>query len=198
VLALDQGVVQSKRAMRIETPLAVPSIRLALPADAARLAEFGARTFADAFGADNTPENMSLYLARTYGVAQQTAELNDPAMCTIIAESDGRLAGFAQLRAGPAHESVTGETPIELLRFYVDRPWHGQGLAGALMTAVDREATRREAMVVWLSVWERNERAKAFYRKCGFAEVGEKVFVLGTDRQRDRVMARPPPPVLGR
>jgi ribosomal protein S18 acetylase RimI-like enzyme len=58
------------------------------------------------------------------------------------------------------------------------------------MAAVDREAARRGAMVVWLSVWERNERAKAFYRKCGFAEVGDKVFVLGTDRQRDRVMAR--------
>ena len=177
--------------MSTETPPAAASIRLALPADAVRLAEFGARTFEDAFGADNTPENMSLHLARTYGVAHQTAELDDPAMSTIVAESNGRLAAFAQLRAGPAPESVTGGTPIELHRFYVDRPWHGQGVARALMAAIDREAARRGAVVIWLSVWEHNERAKAFYRKCGFADVGGKAFVLGTDRQRDRVMARP-------
>jgi diamine N-acetyltransferase len=166
------------------------TIRRALPSDAARLAEFGARTFAETFGADNTPEDMALHLARTYGAAQQSAEIDDPAMTTIIAESQGRLAGFAQLRAGPAPESVVGREPIELLRFYVDSAWHGRGLARALMTAVDEEVVRRGATVIWLCVWERNERAKAFYTKCGYADVGSKVFVLGTDRQTDRVLSR--------
>lgn len=166
------------------------AIRFAVPADAGGLADLGARTFEDAFGADNTPENMSMYLGRTYGLAQQTAEIADPAMTTIVAESQGRLVGFAQLRAGLAPASVTGDSPLEVLRFYVDRLWHGQGLARALMDAVDREAARRGAGMLWLSVWERNERAKAFYRKCGFADVGAREFVLGTDRQCDRVMAR--------
>ena len=165
-------------------------IRLAMPTDAAPLAEFGARTFEDTYGAANTPENMSLYLARTYGVARQAAEIDDAAMSTIVADSDGRLAGFAQLRAGPAPASVTGGIPVELLRFYVDRLWHGRGVARALMAAVDREASRRGAAVIWLSVWEHNERAKAFYCKCGFADVGGTVFVLGSDPQQDRVMAR--------
>ena len=160
-------------------------------ADAARLAEFGARTFSETFGAQNRPEDMALHLARTYGPALQSAEIDDPGMATIVAESEGRLAGFAQLRSGPAPEPVVGRAPIELLRFYVDRPWHGRGLARALIAAVDQEAVRRGATVIWLSVWERNDRAKAFYRKCGFADVGSKVFLLGTDPQRDRVMARP-------
>ena len=165
-------------------------IRLAVPADAASLAELGARTFEDTYGAANTPENMSLYLARTYGVARQAVEIDDPAMSTIVAESDGRLAAFAQLRAGAAPPSVAGGTPVEVLRFYVDRPWHGQGVAYALMAAVDREACRRGAAVIWLSVWERNDRAQAFYRRCGFVDVGGTVFLLGDDPQQDRVMAR--------
>ena len=177
--------------MSTEIHPAPATIRFAVPADAAPLAEFGARTFEDAFGAENTPENMSLHLARTYGLAQQTAELDDPGMSTILAERGGQIAGFAQLRSGPAPASVSGGKPIELLRFYVDRQWHGQGVARALMDAVHREAARRGAEIVWLSVWERNERAKAFYRKSGFSDVGDKVFVLGTDPQRDRVMARP-------
>ncbi len=165
-------------------------IRLAVPADAAALAELGARTFEDTYGAVNTSQNMSLYLARTYGVARQAAEIDDPAMSTIVAETDGRLVGFAQLRTGPAPPSVTGGAPVEVLRFYVDRAWHGRGVARALMAAVDREASRRGAAVIWLSVWERNERAKAFYRRCGFADVGGTVFLLGNDPQQDRVMAR--------
>jgi ribosomal protein S18 acetylase RimI-like enzyme len=177
--------------MNTDTNLGRVIVRPAVSADAARLAEFGARLFLETFGADNTPEDMAIYLGRTYGAAQQTAELDDPAMTTIVAEADGLLAGYAQMRAGPAPESVEGHPPIELLRFYVDRAWQGRGLARTLMRAVDDEAARRGAAVLWLAVWERNGRAKAFYRKCGFDDVGSKVFVLGTDRQTDRVMARP-------
>jgi ribosomal protein S18 acetylase RimI-like enzyme len=166
-------------------------IRRAQPADAARLAEFAARTFFETFAADNTAEDMALHLARTYGGPQQTGEIANPAMVTILAEFRGGLAGYAQLREGPVPESVQGASPIELLRFYVDRPWHGQGIARRLMRAVDEEAIRHGASTLWLAVWERNERAKAFYAKCGFVDVGSKVFLLGNDQQRDRVMARP-------
>jgi ribosomal protein S18 acetylase RimI-like enzyme len=165
-------------------------IRRAQPADAARLAEFAARTFSETFAADNSAENMALHLARTYGTPQQTGEIANPGMITIVAEFREGLAGYAQLREGPAPDGVQGKSPIELLRFYVDRPWHGQGLARRLMRAVDEEAIRHGASTLWLAVWERNERAKAFYAKCGFADVGSKVFMLGNDKQRDRVMAR--------
>lgn len=46
------------------------------------------------------------------------------------------------------------------------------------------------ADVVWLGVWERNPRAIAFYRRSGFVEVGEHVFQLGSDPQRDVIMAK--------
>ena len=54
-----------------------------------------------------------------------------------------------------------------------------------------RPRARRQAL--WLSVWELNPRAQAFYRKMGFADVGSTVFFVGPDRQTDRVMARPLP-----
>jgi ribosomal protein S18 acetylase RimI-like enzyme len=38
---------------------------------------------------------------------------------------------------------------------------------------------------------ERNPRAIAFYRRIGFVEQGEQRFLLGTDLQRDLVLARP-------
>ena len=165
-------------------------IRRAVPADAEELARFAARTFSETFGGENTPEDLALHVSKTYGPAQQGAELRDPAMTTLLAEVEGRLAGYAQIRVGPVPSPVSGDAPIELLRFYVDAPWQGQGLARRLMAAVEEEALRRGARTLWLGVWERNARAQAFYRKCGFVDVGEQLFMLGTDRQRDRVMSR--------
>ena len=72
----------------------------------------------------------------------------------------------------------------------MDRPWHGQGIAQRLMDSVSDIARRRGAETLWLAVWEFNPRAVAFYRKCGFVDVGSKAFILGTDRQTDRVMER--------
>ena len=165
------------------------TIRRAGPGDAAALAEFSARTFRDAFEADNTPEDMALYLASSYGPDLQSAELRNPGIVTLLAECGRRLAGYSQLRAGPAPECVGGPAPIELWRFYVERAWQGRGVAQTLMEATIEAAAARGAGTIWLSVWERNHRAQAFYRKNGFEDRGERAFILGNDRQTDRVMA---------
>jgi ribosomal protein S18 acetylase RimI-like enzyme len=166
------------------------TIRPATPGDAAALAEFGARTFRDTFEADNTPENMALYLASSYGTDIQAAELRNARILTLLAEHDEAIAGFVQLREGPAPPCVAGPTPIELWRFYVGQAWQGQGIAHELMRAACEAAVERGAATMWLSVWERNHRAQAFYRKSGFEDRGEREFVLGADRQTDRIMAR--------
>jgi ribosomal protein S18 acetylase RimI-like enzyme len=47
------------------------------------------------------------------------------------------------------------------------------------------------AQTLYLSVWQHNHRAIAFYAKHGFATVGTAVFVLGNDQQMDPIMALP-------
>jgi GNAT superfamily N-acetyltransferase len=72
-----------------------------------------------------------------------------------------------------------------------DQSWHGRGVAQALMQRVELEASRRGGRTLWLGVWEHNARAKAFYRKNGFVDVGSHVFMVGTDAQTDRIWVRP-------
>lgn len=165
------------------------TIRRAAPADAVSLANLAARTFRDTFEADNKREDMAEHLARSYGPAQQLAEIMSPAIITLLASCDGPAA-FAQLRHGKPPTCVTSERPIELWRFYVDREWHGRGVAKLLMQSVFKEAAATGAAAVWLGVWERNPRAIAFYRKFGFVDVGSHEFRLGTDVQTDRIMVR--------
>lgn len=158
--------------------------------DAAALAEFAERSFREAFAAQNRPADLDLYLTKAYGEHQQANELGDPGIVTLIVEVDGQLAGFAQLRPGKAPNCVRASSAIELWRFYVDRSWHGRGIAHSLMRATLDAARARAADTLWLGVWEHNPRAQAFYRKCGFVDVGQQSFTLGTDVQTDRVMAR--------
>lgn len=165
------------------------TIRRAILTDAEMLAELAARTFHDTFAADNGPEDMAAHLNRSFGPVQQLAEISNPDIVTLLAECGGP-AGFAQLRQGAAPKCVSSPRPVELWRFYLDRPWHGTGVAGQLMRAVLAEAAATRATAVWLGVWERNPRAIAFYRKFGFVDVGAHEFRLGNDVQTDRVMVR--------
>ena len=158
--------------------------------DAEAVASFAERTFRETFADDNDPADMNAYCAEAFSIATQTALLGDPAVDTVLGVDDsGVLLAYAQIRAGGIAD-IALPTPVELWRFYVDRRHHGRGLAVQLMEAVVDAARARGARTLWLGVWERNVRAQAFYRKHGFVEVGAHRFVLGTDVQTDRLMAR--------
>jgi ribosomal protein S18 acetylase RimI-like enzyme len=170
------------------------SLRPGRTGDASALAEFGARAFRDTFAAHNRAEDMDAYVSLAYGERQQSEELADPRVSVIVAESaEGAMIGYAIVRQVPEETPpcVTGERPVELTRIYVDHGWHGQGVGESLMRGVMERARERGAETVWLGVWEHNARARAFYARWGFREVGEHPFALGADIQRDLLLARP-------
>jgi ribosomal protein S18 acetylase RimI-like enzyme len=163
-------------------------IRRAVPADAANLAALGARTFEEAFAAQNRPEDMTAYLANTYSEPLQRRELEDPDVVTLLVAESERLIAFAQMRRGPVPQCVSDPDAIEIARFYVDQQRHGRGVAQTLMDEVIDVAGSLGAATIWLGVWEKNTRAIAFYAKCGFSDVGSHPFLLGSDLQTDRIM----------
>jgi ribosomal protein S18 acetylase RimI-like enzyme len=165
-------------------------VRRATIEDVAALSAFGRRVFGQTFAPENTPEDLEAYLDRAYIQARQHEEIADPGIDTLLLEENDDLIAFAQLRDGLIGNGVTGQRPLELWRFYVDFAWHGRGVAHALMASVEEAARARGAGTLWLGVWERNVRAQAFYRKQGFTVVGSQIFVLGSDPQRDLIMAK--------
>jgi diamine N-acetyltransferase len=168
-------------------------IRRATPADAELLSITAARWFDETFGPRNDPEDMRLYLDEAFSVARQTAELSDPRRTTLLAEEDGALVGYTILHrtgAGKGHPGIPAGEAVEIQRFYLSTHHHGRGLARRLMDAAVETARELGGEVLWLGVWEHNTRAIRFYEKNGFADVGDQEFLLGTDLQRDRAMAR--------
>jgi ribosomal protein S18 acetylase RimI-like enzyme len=161
------------------------TIRPALLSDAAALAVLGERTFRDTFAAHNHPDDLEDYVGKTYGEAQQRAEIELPDAATVLVEEDGALIGFAQLR-----RAASPHGDVEIARFYVDQRHHGRGIAQQLMDAADDAARQMGGTMLWLGVWEHNPRAIAFYVKCGFRDVGSHPFMVGRDLQTDRIMSR--------
>ncbi len=159
------------------------------PGDAAPLAALAARIFTETFADDTAPDDLAAFLDRAYGVRQQSEEIASPDVVTLIAESPAGFAGYAQVRRGSrAPGCVSTPEPVELWRFYIQKDWHGKGIAGRLMAAVIDAARTLGGRSLWLSVWERNPRAIAFYGKHGFRDVGSEPFWVGADCQTDRIL----------
>lgn len=165
-------------------------VRLAALADSSLLAELGEQTFQDTFGPSNTPEDMAEYLSGSFSPSIQAAELRDPSNSFLIAELEGEPVGYARLRTGLEPADIPGSRPLEIVRFYSVTEWIGRGVGPVLMRACLDLAERAGNDTLWLDVWERNDRAIAFYRKWGFEVVGAQPFQLGRDIQRDLLMAR--------
>jgi len=170
--------------------MTTPTFRMAEPADAGALSAFMTRTFRETYRDDQFGDcrvaDVEAYVDAHFDPERQAAEIADPSLRTILAEVDGTLAGYVQLRAPSPTPVRDGASPQEIARFYVDRPWHGHGVARALMRRCVAEA--HDADPLWLGVFERNARARAFYEKCGFAPAGRAVFVMGDDVQEDWIL----------
>lgn len=165
-------------------------IRRATTSDAAVLAELAERIFRDTFGPLNTQEDMDLHARQRYGTEKQLRELEDRSLTYLIAEVDGEAAGFAMIGAPRSETCEPFEKPIELFRFYIDKAWHGKGIAVPLMEACYDEARARGGRTICLNVWQKNPRAIRFYEKLGYRIEGTQPYILGNDLQTDWVMVR--------
>ena len=158
--------------------------------DAAPLTELSRRTFIDTYAAHNRPEHLESYLRQSLTAPQWLVELSAPGSLVLLAETDGVLEGYAQLRQGFVPECVRTRVPVELSRLYVAQEYQGRGIGGALMAAALDEATLRGGTGLWLGVWQQNERAIDFYSRWKFATVGTQFFPMGPELQEDWVMMR--------
>jgi ribosomal protein S18 acetylase RimI-like enzyme len=169
-------------------------IRDGIAADAPLLTQKMAEWFLTAYGHVSDATNTAVFVAENFQVARQIAELADPDIHTLIAETDAGLAGYTQLRfAKTAPECVDRANTAELGRFYVDPLHHGRGVAQQLMRAAFAATRARQRDWLWLMAWQQAPQAIRFYEKQGFEKVGPAIFKVGADEQHDWVMRAPVP-----
>ena len=175
-------------------------IRDALPGDVAALAALKLatfrETFLDGFGIPYPPADLARFEAETYGAARIAAELADPAHATWVVEGQGGATDLvAYAHVGPCklpHGYVrAGE--MELYQIYLRGSAQGGGLGRRLFNHAIAALQGRGR--VWLGVWSGNIKARDFYVRAGFREVGTYQFAVGDWLDDELIMRRDVPPV---
>ncbi len=116
--------------------------------------------------------------------------LADPSVAYRVAVTDSEPVGFAKLLPLRAPAVDPAPRSMELQQLYVLSGWHGTGVADALMGWAVESARESGATQLYLTVFDHNARAKRFYTRHGFVEVGRCTFTLGDRVDDDRIWCR--------
>ncbi|APS42845.1 protease synthase and sporulation negative regulatory protein pai 1 [Weissella jogaejeotgali] len=160
------------------------------PTEVNELKKISEETFAATFGPENTPTDLKEYLTHAYNTEQLLIEINNPDSFFFFAYYNDQLAGYLKLNIKQAQSETFADNALEIERIYLKTGFQRQGLGTALFQKALELATKQKVAKIWLGVWENNKRAQKFYHKLGFKQIGDHVFQLGRDSQRDLIMQK--------
>jgi len=143
-------------------------------------------SFIETFAHLYDPADLAAFFAKFSPEAWQD-ELADPDFAFRLAEDRSRLAGYAKV-SSVSLPVEAAEAALELRQLYVAMHWHGAGIAPVLMDWVLAQASGRGARALYLTVFTGNVRARRFYARYGFEEVGPYAFMVGNQADEDLIM----------
>jgi diamine N-acetyltransferase len=166
------------------------TIRIATAQDAALIADMSRQTFYDSFATQNTKEDMDKFMNEQFTRDMLIKEVGAPNNIFLLAYNDTGAVGYVRLREQNIPPGLDTDNALEIARIYAVQSAIGKGVGKALMQACLSIAAEKKKEVVWLGVWEKNQRAIDFYTKYGFEKFSDHVFMLGDDPQADWLMKK--------
>lgn len=174
--------------------MSVPGIILDTPtlADAGEISAVAQTSFRQTFAArDYPPDDLASFLNRAMSERAYAAQIADADYGLRVArDATGAIIGFVKTGAnglpmspGEPDRAMTRE----LHQLYLLDAAKGSGIADAMMRWVESDARSRGAVALYLSVYIDNHRARRFYARHGFVEIGRNPFPVGKVIDDDRV-----------
>jgi diamine N-acetyltransferase len=164
------------------------TIRFATTADAELIADISRQTFYETFAASNTKENMDMFMNDTFNKEALMKEVGMPGSIFFLAYDGDEPVGYVRMRQSADSPELVNA--IEIARIYATTNAIGKGVGKVLMQQCITIAIEKKKDIIWLGVWEYNQRAIDFYTKWGFEKFSTHVFMLGTDTQTDWLMKK--------
>lgn len=181
------------------------------PILATELADVAAVTFPLACPPHSTPQDIAAHIEQVLSAERFTEYLADPTYEVLVARDgagspiigysllvhavpavDDVHAAVASMPTGP--DALASDTVTEVSKMYVIPEHHAVNSAlrpsHLLMDAARAAARRRGSTVIWLGVHSGNERAKKYYAKMGFRQIGTKSFDMNGTIEHDFVLAQ--------
>src|SRR5438105_3726825 len=152
------------------------TIRRATIDDAVLIADISRQTFFETFAPANKKEDMDKFLNEQFTRGKLILEVNARENTFFLAYEGKDIAGYVKLRDSRTPESLKEMPALEVARIYSLTHMIGKGVGKLLMqTSIDC-AKKSNKKVLWLGVWEKNQRAIDFYTKWGFEKFEETGF----------------------
>src|SRR4030095_16658034 len=158
--------------------------------DSEIIADVGSRSFQDAFGMRNSPEDMQKYLSEKFSLENIIKEISDVNAKFFIAYFNEIPAGYLKLVKSDVPEEIKSRNSLELQRIYVLKQYYDKKVGKELMQLCFDYAIDNDFDSVWLGVWQLNDKAVEFYKRWGFEIRGIRNFMLGNDLKEDYLMEK--------
>lgn len=165
-------------------------IRFCTEADASLIADLSRQTFYETFASENTAADMEKFMTEQFSREALMKEVGAEGNIFFLAYDGETPVGYARMRESNNPPELGDKRTIEIARIYAATSCIGKGVGKALMQKCIDAAKEMNKEVVWLGVWQKNQRAIDFYTKWGFEKFSTHVFVLGNDPQTDWLMKK--------
>lgn len=160
-------------------------IEQANDSQAGLVAELARKTFIETYGETSNPENLQLYVEAHFTPERISGELADHAFRFYIAWINDKPVGFTKIRRDRKPKGISGLKCLEIERIYVLQEFQGFSVGKELMQLVKGLARLEGDQVLWLQVWQKNDKAIQFYRKAGFVVYETNSFEFGREIHQD-------------
>jgi diamine N-acetyltransferase len=167
------------------------SLRGARSEDASCLAALGAQSWLHTYATDGIRHSIARYVHEHLTPEAFRSQISRDDAATIVAEVDDHLVGYAVLElAKPCPIRKLASSHLDKL--YVQEHFLGRGIGFSLLQAVRAESGNRgDRSGVWLTVNSLNNRARAFYSRQGFVDIGHTYFDLYGESHENRILHAP-------
>jgi ribosomal protein S18 acetylase RimI-like enzyme len=168
------------------------ALRRAGGADAPAVRQLFHDSFTATFGHIYPPHELADFLAEMSDARFRAACDADDHAVMLAEGPGGEPLGYCML--GPQELSAYIPDLLEgrrwwvLRQLYLSEQGKGTGLADALTDWAIAEARARGMQDLYLTVWVENHRARRFYDRHGFVEVGKYPYVVGSTVDDDRIL----------
>ncbi|AOT08122.1 GNAT family N-acetyltransferase [Pseudoalteromonas luteoviolacea] len=163
--------------------------RVATLNDSANIAALSAQVWLHNYSTEGINTAISGYVLSEFTSQNIAKQLNADDYKYIVSEHDGNLTGLVSLDFSSTCPITETKAP-ELDRLYIQEPFTGQGLGSKLLVAAINDCKNLGHRSLWLTVNHKNARARAFYKRHGFEEIGETYFVLNKEQHLNYVLSK--------
>jgi len=150
--------------------------------DAPLLAEIGGVSLLESHGHSAPPEVMQQYVQNNFSEEACANELADGNNLFYAVFYNNKAAGYYKIILNSPHEAVALNRATKMERLYLLKEYYALKLGKELLLHAVNLSKKGGDEGMWLTVWQKNDRALSFYKREGFTVVGEGKFTLTATR----------------